>query len=87
MFKRNLLAAAIGAWSANVVEYWVTHYFVLGSQIAMRGGMLLLIPLIRSMRQRIDELAVILFGAKPSRLLETISRIEFPIRLDHLVDR
>ena len=21
---------AIGAWSANVVDYWVTHYFVLG---------------------------------------------------------
>ena len=29
-----LTANAIGAWSANVVDYWVTHYFVLGSQIA-----------------------------------------------------
>jgi exo-beta-1,3-glucanase (GH17 family)/cellulose synthase/poly-beta-1,6-N-acetylglucosamine synthase-like glycosyltransferase len=64
-----LTAAAIGAWSANVVDYWVTHYLVLGSQIAMFGGMLLLIPLIMIMRQRIDELAAILFGAKPSRLL------------------
>ena len=29
------VANAIGAWSANVVDYWVTHYFVLGSQIAL----------------------------------------------------
>ena len=62
-------AAAIGAWSANVVDYWVTHYFVLGSQIAMFAGAVLLVPLIMIMRQRIDELAAILFGAKPLRLL------------------
>ncbi len=61
--------AAIGAWAANVVDYWVTHYFVLGSQIAMFAGAVLLVPLIMIMRQRIDELAAILFGAKPLRLL------------------
>ena len=33
-----LTAHAIGAWSANVVDYWVTHYFVLGSQIALFVG-------------------------------------------------
>ena len=33
-----LTAHAIGAWSANVVDYWATHYFVLGSQIAMFVG-------------------------------------------------
>src|SRR4029078_9946604 len=36
-------ANALGAWSANVVDYWVTHYFVLGSQIAMLVGAGLLI--------------------------------------------
>ena len=41
-----ITAQVIGAWSANVVDYWATHYFVLGSQIAMFVGGLLLIPLI-----------------------------------------
>ena len=58
-------ANAIGAWSANVVDYWVTHYFVLGSQIAMFVGAGLLIPLIMIMKQRIEELAAIIFGVKP----------------------
>ena len=62
-------AHAIGAWSANVVDYWVTHYFVLGSQVALFVGAGLLVPLIMIMRRRIEELASILFGAKPSRLL------------------
>jgi len=62
-------AAAIGAWSANVVDYWVTHYFVLGSQIAMFVGAGLLVPLVLIMKRRIEELAAILFGAKPRRLL------------------
>jgi exo-beta-1,3-glucanase (GH17 family)/cellulose synthase/poly-beta-1,6-N-acetylglucosamine synthase-like glycosyltransferase len=64
-----LTAQAIGAWSANVVDYWVTHYFVLGSQIALFAGAGLLVPLIMIMKRRIEELAAILFGAKPRRLL------------------
>jgi exo-beta-1,3-glucanase (GH17 family)/cellulose synthase/poly-beta-1,6-N-acetylglucosamine synthase-like glycosyltransferase len=64
-----LTAHAIGAWSANVVDYWATHYLVLGSQVAMFAGGLLLIPLIMIMRRRIEELAAILFGGKSRRLL------------------
>jgi exo-beta-1,3-glucanase (GH17 family)/cellulose synthase/poly-beta-1,6-N-acetylglucosamine synthase-like glycosyltransferase len=64
-----LTAHAIGAWSANVVDYWATHYLVLGSQIAMFTGGLLLIPLVMIMRRRIEELAAILFGGKSRRLL------------------
>jgi cellulose synthase/poly-beta-1,6-N-acetylglucosamine synthase-like glycosyltransferase len=64
-----LTASAIGAWSANVVDYWVTHYFVLGSQIAMLVGAGLLVPLVVIMRRRIEELAAILFGHKGRRLL------------------
>jgi exo-beta-1,3-glucanase (GH17 family)/cellulose synthase/poly-beta-1,6-N-acetylglucosamine synthase-like glycosyltransferase len=64
-----LTAHVIGAWSANVVDYWVTHYFVLGSQIALFVGAGLLVPLILIMKRRIEELAAIMFGAKPARLL------------------
>jgi len=64
-----LTAQAFGAWSANVVDYWVTHYFVLGSQIALFAGAALLVPLIMIMKQRVEELAAIIFGAKPGRLL------------------
>jgi exo-beta-1,3-glucanase (GH17 family)/cellulose synthase/poly-beta-1,6-N-acetylglucosamine synthase-like glycosyltransferase len=64
-----LTASAIGAWSANVIDYWVTHYFVLGSQIALFVGAGLLVPLVMIMKRRIEELAAILFGAKGRRLL------------------
>ena len=64
-----LTAQVIAAWSANVVDYWATHYLVLGSQVAMFAGGLLLIPLIIIMRRRIEELAAILFGSKSRRLL------------------
>ena len=64
-----LTAGAIGAWSANVIDYWVTHYFVLGSQIALFVGAGLLVPLVVIMKRRIEELAAILFGAKGRRLL------------------
>ena len=64
-----LAAQAIAAWSANVVDYWATHYLVLGSQVAMFAGGLLLIPLIIIMTRRIEELAAILFGRKSRSLL------------------
>jgi exo-beta-1,3-glucanase (GH17 family)/cellulose synthase/poly-beta-1,6-N-acetylglucosamine synthase-like glycosyltransferase len=64
-----LTAQAIAAWSANVVDYWATHYLVLGSQVAMFAGGLLLIPLIVINQRRIEELAAILFGNKSRRLL------------------
>jgi exo-beta-1,3-glucanase (GH17 family)/cellulose synthase/poly-beta-1,6-N-acetylglucosamine synthase-like glycosyltransferase len=70
-----LTAHAIGAWSANVVDYWATHYLVLGSQVAMFAGGLLLIPLIMIMRRRIEELAAILLGSKPRRLLMRGARV------------
>jgi exo-beta-1,3-glucanase (GH17 family)/cellulose synthase/poly-beta-1,6-N-acetylglucosamine synthase-like glycosyltransferase len=62
-------AHGIGAWSVHVVDYWLSHYFVLGSQIAMIVGAALLVPLIVIMKQRIEELATIVLGARPSRLL------------------
>ena len=64
-----LTGNAIGAWFANVVDYWVTHYFVLGSQVAMFVGAGLLVPLIMIMKRRVEELAAIMFGDKPARLL------------------
>lgn len=62
-------AHAIGAWGSNVFDYWATHYFVLGSLVAMIVGSALLVPLIVIMKQRLDELASIIFGAAPRRLL------------------
>jgi exo-beta-1,3-glucanase (GH17 family)/cellulose synthase/poly-beta-1,6-N-acetylglucosamine synthase-like glycosyltransferase len=62
-------AQVIGAWGSNVFDYWATHYFVLGSLIAMIVGAALLVPLIVIMKQRLDELVSIMFGAAPKRLL------------------
>ena len=68
-FVLAVTANAIGAWCSQVFDYWATHYFVFGSQLAMMLGALLLVPLIVIMRQRIEELAAILFGSRPRRLL------------------
>lgn len=62
-------AHAIGAWGSSVFDYWATHYFVLGSLVAMVVGAALLVPLVIIMKERIEELAAILFGGAPKRLL------------------
>jgi exo-beta-1,3-glucanase (GH17 family)/GT2 family glycosyltransferase len=67
-----LLAAAshvVGAWAAIVFEYWNAHYFVLGAGIALWVGMLLLIPLVIIAFARVKEIAAVLFGRAPARLL------------------
>jgi exo-beta-1,3-glucanase (GH17 family)/cellulose synthase/poly-beta-1,6-N-acetylglucosamine synthase-like glycosyltransferase len=63
-------AHVIGAWGSNVFDYWASHYFVLGSLLATIVGALLLVPLVMIMKQRLDELASIIFGEAPKRLLE-----------------
>ncbi|MGO8841777.1 MAG: glycosyltransferase [Methyloceanibacter sp.] len=62
-------AHMIGAWGSSVFDYWATHYFVLGSLVATIVGAALLVPLITIMKQRLDELAAIMFGSAPKRLL------------------
>jgi exo-beta-1,3-glucanase (GH17 family)/cellulose synthase/poly-beta-1,6-N-acetylglucosamine synthase-like glycosyltransferase len=72
MMQALLLALAahgIGAWTATVFEYWNGHYFVLGSAFALGLGMLLLVPLVVITLRRIDEMAAVLFGRPPQRLL------------------
>jgi cellulose synthase/poly-beta-1,6-N-acetylglucosamine synthase-like glycosyltransferase/exo-beta-1,3-glucanase (GH17 family) len=72
MTQALLLAMAahgIGAWSATVFEYWNGHYFVFGTGFALSLGMFLLVPLVVITLRRIDEMAVVLFGRPPQRLL------------------
>jgi len=67
-----LLAAAahaVGAWAATMFDYWVSHYFVAGAAFALALGSVLLIPLVLIALGRIEEVAAILFGRSPSRLL------------------
>ena len=60
---------AVGAWAAVVFEYWNGHYFVAGAAIALWIGMLLLIPLVIIAFARVTEIAAVLFGRAPTRLL------------------
>src|SRR6187455_2569516 len=67
-----LLAAAahiVGAWFAILFGYWNGHYFVTGAAIAYALALLLLIPLIFIAMKRIEEIANVAFGTKPSRLI------------------
>jgi cellulose synthase/poly-beta-1,6-N-acetylglucosamine synthase-like glycosyltransferase/exo-beta-1,3-glucanase (GH17 family) len=60
---------AVGAWAAIVFEYWNGNYFVTGAAIALWIGMLLLIPLVIIAFARVKEIAAVLFGQAPIRLL------------------
>ena len=62
-------ANAVGAWSAALFAYWNGHYFVPGAAFALGLGTVLLIPLIVIALARIEEMAAIAFGRKPSRIV------------------
>ncbi|HWX34365.1 MAG TPA: glycosyltransferase [Steroidobacteraceae bacterium] len=62
-------AHAVGAWSAVLFDYWDSHYFVAGAVFALGLGTILLIPLVLIALGRIEEIAGILFGRSPARLL------------------
>jgi cellulose synthase/poly-beta-1,6-N-acetylglucosamine synthase-like glycosyltransferase/exo-beta-1,3-glucanase (GH17 family) len=67
-----LLASAAhgaGAWAATVFDYWVSHYFVAGAAFALALGTALLVPLVMIALGRIGDIAGILFGRMPTRLL------------------
>jgi len=63
-------AHAVGAWVATVFDYWYGHYFVFGTAFALALGTTLLIPLVVIGLRRIDEIANIVFGRPPTRLLQ-----------------
>ncbi len=62
-------AHIVGAWSAYVFAFWSGHYFVPGAAFAFGLGTLLLVPLVIIALARIEEIAAIAFGHRPSRLL------------------
>ncbi len=67
-----LLALAshlVGAWAATVFDFWNGHYFVWGAAFAFFLGVILLVPLVAIALSRISEIAAILFGRGPRRLL------------------
>jgi exo-beta-1,3-glucanase (GH17 family)/cellulose synthase/poly-beta-1,6-N-acetylglucosamine synthase-like glycosyltransferase len=64
-------ANVVGAWTATVFQYWNSHYFVPGAAFALGLGVVLLVPLVLIALARIQEIAAILFGPPPRRLLPT----------------
>src|SRR6185369_4429348 len=62
-------AHIVGAWFAILFAYWNGHYFVTGAAIAYGLALVLLIPLIFIAMKRIEEIANVAFGTKPSRLI------------------
>ncbi|MBS0535365.1 MAG: glycosyltransferase [Proteobacteria bacterium] len=71
-WQTTTLAAAanvVGAWSAALFGYWYGHYFVPGAAFALGLGTVLLIPLIVIALARVEEIAAIAFGRRPTRLV------------------
>ena len=72
VIQAGVLAAsanAVGAWVATIFAYWTAHYFVLGSAFALTLGLILLVPLILIAMARVEEVATVAFGRKPTRLI------------------
>ena len=70
--QATLLATAAhitGAWLAILFAFWNGHYFVPGAAFAFGLALVLLIPLIVVAMTRIEEIAAIAFGRRPSRLI------------------
>src|SRR5438105_12992557 len=59
----------VGAWAATLFAFWHGHYFVPGAALAFGLGLLLLLPLTVIALSRIEELAAVVFGLRPRRLL------------------
>ncbi|MTW16168.1 glycosyltransferase [Rhodoplanes serenus] len=64
-----LFANGVGAWVGVIFDYWTGHYFVVGQAIALGVGLLLMIPLVIIAMWKIDEIAQVLFGRGPQRLI------------------
>ena len=64
-----VVANGVGAWLATVFAFWQTHYFVFGAAFALVLGIILLAPLVAIALARIEEIAVIVFGRGPRRLV------------------
>ncbi|HEU4661643.1 MAG TPA: glycosyltransferase [Pseudolabrys sp.] len=64
-------ANVVGAWFSGLFAYWNGHYFVPGAAFALGLGTALLIPLIIIALARIEEIAAIVFGRKPRRLISS----------------
>src|SRR5262249_23742323 len=62
-------AHVVGAWAATVFAYWTNHYFVLGATFALGFGLILLVLLVLIALSRMEEIAAIVFGHAPRRLL------------------
>jgi exo-beta-1,3-glucanase (GH17 family) len=65
----GLAAQLVGAWAATLFDYWSGHYFVFGTAFALGLGTLLLLPLVLIALSRIEEIAAVLFGRPPLRIL------------------
>ena len=69
-----LLAAAaqgIGVWGACLLAFWREHYFEAGTGLAFALGLMFLVPLVLISLYRIEELAALVLGRRPPRLLDT----------------
>ena len=58
-----------GLWAATVFDFWNSHYFVWGAAFAFFLGVALLVPLVIIAMSRIQDIATIVFGRAPRRLL------------------
>jgi exo-beta-1,3-glucanase (GH17 family)/glycosyltransferase involved in cell wall biosynthesis len=65
----TVAAHGVGAWAAIIFAYWHGHYFVPGAAFALGLGIVLLVPLVLIALARIEEIAEIVFGHAPRRLI------------------
>jgi exo-beta-1,3-glucanase (GH17 family)/cellulose synthase/poly-beta-1,6-N-acetylglucosamine synthase-like glycosyltransferase len=71
-----IAANGVGAWFAIMFAFWNGHYFVPGAAFALGLGTLLLLPLVAIALARIEEIAAIVFGSGPRRLLSVAPAVE-----------
>ncbi|WP_394017470.1 glycosyltransferase [Xanthobacter pseudotagetidis] len=63
-------ANGVAAWLALVVDYWMNHYVMGGDYITLALSVVMLVPLVFVLLYRVEELAAVVFGRGPARLVE-----------------
>lgn len=70
----TVAAQGVGVWGACLLAFWREHYFEAGTALAFALGLLFLVPLVLIALYRVEEIAALMLGRTPYRLLDPASR-------------
>jgi exo-beta-1,3-glucanase (GH17 family)/cellulose synthase/poly-beta-1,6-N-acetylglucosamine synthase-like glycosyltransferase len=72
-------AQGVGVWGACLLAFWREHYFEAGTGLAFALGVVFLVPLVVISLYRVEEIAALVLGRRPPRLIDAPLRAAGPL--------